>query len=271
MASADIAIPVLPPAHGRALELLGDDDAELDELAAVVSSDPSMTLAVLRAANSAASASRARIEAPYEAVVRLGLGSTRRLIAARVLEATFPDPDAAGVNGDQLWEHLIACAMLAEAATGERQLKSAAFTAGLLHDIGRLALAAARPEAYARVAEAVGKRVEPLRAEQLLLRTDHQEFGARVATEWDLPLPIRDVIENHHGPTAGPLGAAVASARAIGAEIGIPDGLPPRPKQDGVGADGGRASAAAEALRSLGGESGLRTRIGWYRHASAAA
>ena len=131
-------IPALPIAHGRALALLAQRDVEIARLAEVIESDPALTAAVLRAANSAISSPAQWITTAREAVVRIGLDTTFNIVSGMIVNSAFGDLQRAGLDAGELWRHLIATALLADAAASAAGERTEAFTAGLLHDVGRL-------------------------------------------------------------------------------------------------------------------------------------
>lgn len=259
---AEPMVPVLPLAHARALALLGDDRASMKDISRVVESDPALTGTVLRVANSAAMASRTRIRTAQDALVRIGLASTRRVIATAVVDRAFGESIEVALDIEALWRHVLATALLAHELVAEPRDRALAFTAGLLHDVGRLAMVGAEPDRYLRVRAAVARGVEPRRAEQLLFGQDHCAWGERVAEDWGLAPDLIDAIRDHHDGRSSPLATAVAEAREAAAVLGIGDGV-----VRGTPQLVDESSRAYEALRRLGGVNGLFERIDWYRGA----
>ena len=262
IAQAELTVPLLPLAHARALALLGDDRATMKDIGRVVESDPALTGTVLRVANSAAMASRVRIRTAQDALVRIGLASTRRVIATTVVDRAFGDALELALDVEALWRHVLGTALLAHELVPEPRDRALAFTAGLLHDVGRLAMAGAEPERYMRVRAAVVRGVEPRRAEQLLFGQDHCAWGERVAEDWGLAPELVEAIRDHHGSRSSPLAAAVAEARDATAVLGVGDRV-----VRGVRQLVDESSRAFEALRRLVGVNGLFERIDWYRGA----
>ena len=271
-AGSPVEIPALPGTHSRALALVADDGVQMGELAAVVESDPSLTLAVLRVANSAAAAGHTRYTVARDAIIRIGLASTRRLIAATAVSNAFPNLESSGLDVDAIWEHSLAIAVLSEAAATDRRKKSIAFSAGLLHDVGRLVMANRHPDRYARVVRAAARGTDTRRAEELLFGMDHAAVGARVANAWELDAEITHAIRDHHHADAAELAAAVHQARRIARAQDMPDGvLAPDRVPARTAADEAEEAADADVLKRVGGKHGLDQRITWYRGAMAQA
>ncbi len=111
-----VPVPPLPGAHARALALLLDSDAGLSEVAAIIEADPGLTAAMLRAANSAASAANTPIVRVADALVRIGFRNARSLVVAALLRSQAGSLDGAGIDLSAFWDHLLATGLIAVAA-----------------------------------------------------------------------------------------------------------------------------------------------------------
>ncbi len=217
--------PMLPAARAGALSMMQDDNVRMDDLASLIRADPGLTLVLLRAANSAASASRRRIEDTRDALVRIGLQATKRVVAAAVVGEAFQNLDECGIDEDAFWAHSLACAVICESSITTPRLRPVAFSAGLLHDVGRLVLGASMPEVYGSLAERA--RVEPmvLGAEAAVFGEDHAKAGGRLLTLWGVSDEIAATVSRHHEAPAGELEEALQLARRVVARLGYDDGL----------------------------------------------
>ena len=264
-------LPPLPAPRARAMLVLWNPDATVSELSAVVEGDPALTAAVLRAANAAASSPRTPVVTAQEAVVRIGFAAVQKLLAGAVLSSQFVRIEDSWLRTGELWRHLITVGLLAEAGASNPTERRIAFTAGLLHDIGRLAIAAQSPLRYRQVVELVMTGVDPLEAERTVLGLTHTSWGARICELWGLPEPIAEVAASHHDAVDG-LAALVRSARETADSVGVGDGFsdPPdvSPDQHG-GALDGTALEPDALLAAVGGQEALVTRVEWYRAAFA--
>lgn len=261
-----LEVPPLPAAHGRALSLLSDPDFQFEELAMVIESDPALTMSLLRAANSAASAPVARVDTASVAIVRVGTDQTRRLVVGAVASSAFAHLHRAEIDSGEIWQHLIAVAMLAQAVawlhgtpTGE---VGDAFTAGMLHDLGRLSMAAQEPERYATVSRQARDGENVREAERDSFGFEHGEWGMQVAEQWDLSDGIGDAIAHHHDVSRGRFAESVCIAREIAWSMGIGDGL-----TDGVPPTFPLRPEHETIVSQLGGPEGLIAQIEWYRGA----
>ena len=263
---SNIELLPLPAAHARALQLLNDPNSEIAALAQVIESDPALTASLLRAANSALSAPVHRIDTANVAVIRLGLAETRRLTVGAVASSAFAHLHRAELDVDEVWRHMVATAMLTQAASWRdgvpRGAVSEAFTAGMLHDIGRLSMATQDPGRYSLVATMARGGAEVLEVETRVFGFDHCTWGERVAEVWNIPDHVRPAVVHHHGDSDDPLARATKSAREIAWSLGIGDGLltpeeetfPEQPEH-------------AHILDEIGGADGLFEHIEWYRGA----
>jgi putative nucleotidyltransferase with HDIG domain len=264
--NTSLELPPLPAAHSRALNLLSDADVDASALAQVVQTDPSLTAAILRAANSAFSAPVNPIDTANAAVIRIGLTDTRRVIVGAVASSAFGQIEAAEIDGDETWKHLVAVALLTQAAMWRdgtpRGAVSQAFTAGMLHDIGRLSMAAQDPSHYSIVATLARSGADIREAEMRMFGFDHADWGGQVSEAWNVPDSVVDAIRNHHGADGDELAVAVFAARRITWSLGIGDGVteareatfPDEPLHE-------------EIMSELGGIEGFNEQMDWYRGA----
>ena len=261
-----LELPTMPVAHAQALAMLARHDAAAADLAAIVEGDPALTASVLRAANSAASAPLAPLRTANDAIVRIGLSTTRRIVAGAALGRSFTDLGRSALDVDELWRHVVACALLADATAWADGPRTEAFTAGLLHDVGRLAMAAQDPERYTTVVARVRAGEDACAVESAAFGVDHVAWGTEIGAAWGFPDDVAEAIADHHDGGNGALSWVTWNGRRIAGGLGIGDGmLPPDDPETGPGPED---VAIAEAA---GGTEGLNSQIEWYRGAFTAA
>jgi putative nucleotidyltransferase with HDIG domain len=207
------------------LEVLEDPTADASRLVPVVESDPALLAGLLKLCNSSLYHRPRRIGTAREALVMTGNLTFARLCLALGLEGVLGrELPGYGLPSEDLWKHSLVTAHGAAAyatAMGLRGLRDRAFSAGLLHDIGKLVLdgelAQRRPAPAADVQQA-----EPgptLEDERAVLGCDHAEAGAALLARWNLPEVIVAAVRWHHDPDlAGehrPLAEAVNCAERI--------------------------------------------------------
>ncbi len=213
----------LPSLPAVVMELLGSieqDDVDISVLAKKVSYDQALTAKTLRLANSSSFGLQVKVTTIQQAITFLGFQSTRNLITAAALTGCFPNGRCPGFDDRGFWRHSIATAACARAlARRMRFNQDFAFTAGLLHDIGRLVLVTACPDAYADVQAWRARHGAEWRdAEREVLGLDHVDAGVALAEHWNFSDTMRQAIAFHHAPAtpgAGFLAAIVHVADAI--------------------------------------------------------
>lgn len=212
-------LPVLP-AIVQDLITVGKDDVDIHVITRKVSLDQALSAKTLRFANSSFYGLQSRVTTIQQAVTLIGVDAVRHVVTATTLTSYFPQNDCEGFNFITQWRHSIAAAVCARVlARHLRVNQEFAFTAGLLHDIGRLVLATHfRDEYEAVIAYRNDQDCEWLAAERAVMGVDHVVAGEALATQWNFSETIRGAIAGHHDPEAQKghsLAAIVHVANAI--------------------------------------------------------
>jgi putative nucleotidyltransferase with HDIG domain len=197
------ALPSAPALYMRLVEALSDPETSMDTIGALVESDVAMCAKVLQLVNSSFFGVGRRISSPKEAVMYLGMAPLRALVlSAGAFQAFAPAQPIEGFSIEALEIHSALVARVASELLTDRHESADAFTAGLLHDVGKLVLAAHQPEELASLL-ALGRRdgraLHPTELEHA--HVTHAEIGAYLLTLWGLPNPIVDAVAHHHAPT----------------------------------------------------------------------
>ncbi|MEY2408824.1 MAG: hypothetical protein QOF48_1494 [Verrucomicrobiota bacterium] len=198
-------LPVLPNLYGQVLEQLQSPDGSMEVVAEMIGKDPVMTAKMLQLVNSAYFALAYQVTNAMDAVMFLGAERTKSLILLTKIFSQFDKTRCAGFDAEGLWKHLMSVAFASRAITmaetRNNKVADAAFTGGLLHDIGKLLLAENLPEQYSEMLMEAKRRTFPLQAIELAtFGATHSELGACLLTTWGLPLPILEAIALHHTP-----------------------------------------------------------------------
>jgi HD-like signal output (HDOD) protein len=198
-------LEALPASVTRLAAIAASENWDMREVEQTVSLDQALSLRVLRAANSAASAARMPIATIREAIVRVGLGSALSLATAGSVRGklTRAVPEY-GLSDGELWRHAVGAALAAEAAQPfcEVSLPPETYASALLHDIGKLVLARFLDPDILRVLALAREQghLSSLRAESELLTVHHGELGGLIAQHWQLPPRLVTGIIYHHTP-----------------------------------------------------------------------
>jgi putative nucleotidyltransferase with HDIG domain len=213
-------LPSLPAVVMELLSSIDQENVDISVLAKKVSYDQALTAKTLRLANSTVYSLQVKVTTIQQAITFLGFQTTRNLITAAAITGCFPSGRCPGFDDKAFWRHSIATAACARVlARRMRFNQDYAFTAGLLHDIGRLVLVSTRPELYERViALRAENDCELLEAERSVLGTDHVVAGVALAQHWNFSDTMRQAIAHHHDPEtpgAGFLATIVHVANAV--------------------------------------------------------
>lgn len=194
-------LPPLPSVVLELVESLGHEELSAAQYAAKISRDQALAAKTLRLANSSFYGRGRQVHSVAEAISVLGLRTLRGVVTAAGLAGSFRRYP--GFDHHAFWRHSIGSALCAQALAGElrRDDGDLAFTVGLLHDIGRLALASAFAPAYAEVAQWRSDEDCPEGdAERVVLGIDHAEVGGLIARKWNFAPSIVEAIRLHHAP-----------------------------------------------------------------------
>jgi len=227
-------LPTLPVSFSRLMAIAEDPLADAARLEAVIRPDPSLTANLLKMANSAYYGCPRRVETVRQAVTMLGISKVVAAAVSAGLYAVIPPViPGYGMDAGAYWKHCIAVAVLAaDICENTRKGKAdTAFTAGLLHDIGKLVTGAFLAREPGRLLRALREdRVSLNVAEGRVLGLDHSRVGAEVAEVWNLPEVICLVVRWHHDPAVAPgdeilvdvvhAADCLAHAMGMGADIG---------------------------------------------------
>ncbi len=198
-------LPALPAAVLDLLALLGAEDVDIDELAAKLSLDMALTAKTLRLANSSFYGLRREVTSVPETITVLGLRMIKGIITAAAVTANFKPPVCEGFDFKAFWRHGVATAVAAQMIAFDSDVEpTAAFTAGLLFNIGQLVFASSFADRYEPVlALQASTGMDAREAERALLGVDHATVGARVAELWHLPEAIAQAIGRDVAEPAG--------------------------------------------------------------------
>lgn len=198
-------VPPFPSVAQRVLALVSREDVPMSEVGAVVKMDPSFSAELLRFANSALFGARQEVRSIPQALMMVGADRVKTMAVLVVMNRMV----RASVRVEALrkvWIHSLATALVAEEASRAFGVsKDAAYTAGLLHNLGTLGMMSAYPDEYSRMLEVSNDfGFDLLRTERDLFEIDHCAAGAYLAQDWDFPDELAAAIATHHDtPVAG--------------------------------------------------------------------
>lgn len=195
-------LPTLPAVAQEMLSNLDNDDCSLESIIEKIAMDQSVTAKVLRLANSSHYGSNSKVVTLQQATAMLGIKSVKNVIRMSIMSNTFVASRCAGFDFPAFWRHSVATAICAELISRALHMKhDFAFTAGLLHDIGRLVLVNCYPQYYSEVLD-YQKHMDCqlIDAERAILGVDHVDAGRELGIQWHFSEAVCDAIQGHHDP-----------------------------------------------------------------------
>jgi HD-like signal output (HDOD) protein len=244
------AVPQLPAAVARVLQLAQDPHSSIPQIMEALETDPGLTAEALRLANSAYFAGPRQIASLRDAGVLLGVSRITQLVLAAALFPIAAKP-VAGYDLQQgaLLDGLLGVAVGTEVLANVlgKIPPSYAFTAGLLHDIGKVAMGDVVVRCQREIRDcAMVEGMTYEKAERFVMGIDRAEAGAALLRSWSLPDNVVGVVRWHMQPDMAPeedryVADLVHIARIIATEAGL-----------GVGSDGLQYAPSTGSIRRLG-------------------
>lgn len=199
-------LPGLPIVITEVLRVIDSGNAEMPVLDRLIGQDQGLALRILRIANSPFYGMSSRIDTIKDACVLLGVHTVRHLTLACGVVSRFPPNKGGAFDRLRLWRHAVGVGTAARVLAARCDVDAdQAFTAGLLHDIGKLAMDSCFPTQFAEVLKYRDSVDCSLwQAETAVLGIDHTNVGVRLALRWHLPAGICAAIGGHHAPDENP-------------------------------------------------------------------
>jgi putative nucleotidyltransferase with HDIG domain len=191
-------VPPFPAVALNALNLIAGTDTSLIELCNLIRPDVAFSTEILRIANSPLIAFSKDVTSVLQASMLLGFRRLRSIVVTVGLKAYLANQYSPLLRA--CWHHSLACAIIAErAAKACGHDKDAAYTAGIMHDVGRMVLAISQPAAYALVVEhGADQPRDLLETEHAFCGVDHCKAGRMLVKEWALPETLSWITACHH-------------------------------------------------------------------------
>jgi len=228
-------VPPFPKVAQRVSEMLDDPEVSAAALSEVIQYDEVITANVLRLCNAAYFGLSRKVSSLDEALVIVGNNNLKEIMVTSSSASFYKGAAGEGYMLEQgeLWKHSIAVGIMAKELVKyvKEVNQGSAYTAGLLHDIGKRFLSSFVAEDFKEImAKVVHDNSSFVEAEKEMLGANHAELGGMIMSRWDFPKEIELAVLQHHDQDAlekDPLTAIVALANALVVSMGI-----------GVGADG---------------------------------
>jgi len=227
--ASQFVLPSIPRVAALLLSELERDEPDLKKITQLISTDPALTTRLLQLSNSGFFKLSGKISSVSESLAILGLGHVRTMAAAAASGASFRA--VPGINLQQFWAYSLNVARMTRSLAGVVRLnQQAAFTCGLIHAVGELAMHMGMAEAVA----VLNREVPPLdlrraNVENWSFGFCYAQVGAGFARQWNFPLPIVEALAHQDAPFDNdvyePLAGVIhlATWRARAKEAGLSD------------------------------------------------
>ena len=229
-------LPPLPQVATRAIRISADSDTSSKQLQNLIRTDQALSAQLLRIANSAMFGRMREVSTLTEAILTLGFSTARSVVIASSVKNLY-NRGPASLKERILWEHALATAITGNAFSKSMRfpVTEEVFLAGLMHDIGKSAMALKFPESYISLLRRIHEEGEDGLALELdAFGFNHAMVGEALLRSWNLSEGIQATVRWHHEPLQAPsehrrvvalvaLGNQVAIDLQIG--LGSPDSL----------------------------------------------
>jgi putative nucleotidyltransferase with HDIG domain len=197
-------LPTLPAVYVELEAQINAYDVSMARVGQIVAKDPAISAKLLQLANSSFFRRSQRILDPAKAVSLLGVDLVRSIVLTVGVIGGF-SMLVKDFSVENLWQHAMLTAAMAEAIAKaesvDRETVDAAFSAGLLHDIGKLLIVARLPERFHAIVEVMKRDTCSMAAaEKKIIGTTHAAVGAYLLGLWGLPMPIVQAVAFHQSP-----------------------------------------------------------------------
>ena len=199
-------LPSPPIVYFTILAELRSNNVSIEKIADVIATDPMVTAKLLQLANSAVFGLRLQVWRPVEAISYLGLEASATVVLLAHTFSSFAGMEMIGISIESLWLHSVLTGELArrvaQSEGADLETVEQSFTAGLLHDIGKLLLCANEPDLFGQVLRLARRNKCPTwqAEDQLLPGANHADLGGCMLGIWNLPRPVVEAVALHHRP-----------------------------------------------------------------------
>lgn len=242
-------IPPFPKVAMQVMKMLEDPAVQAKDMAEVIQYDSAITANILKTCNAAYFGLSRKVSALDDALVLMGQDALKDILIASSSARFYKGGAGEGYQLEQgeLWKHSVAVAIMSKLISPHFKgvAPGAAFTAGLLHDIGKRFLSSFVASDFREIMDRTHKDgLSFMAAEHEILGMDHAELGSLILQKWDFAEDMIEAVKMHHDPLAldkEPLTALVAMANTLVISLGI-----------GVGADGLSGAMQGKGLKRFG-------------------
>ncbi len=223
-----LELPTLPDVLVKLNEVMDDPESSAEEVAQVISMDPSVSANILRIVNSAYFGLQVRVGSINLAVSIMGFKMTKKVALKAAIFSVFAKNAGSKIphfDPNRFWKHSIYTGTLARGLGKKSEIFSGhhpedLYICGLLHDIGRIILLENATEAFSNVLEtALTSGRSLIELEQEILGYTHADVGSVLAIKWYLPEDLTIAIRYHHSPERDPFHKSLSSLISLADQV----------------------------------------------------
>lgn len=197
--------PSIPAVYLELTEKLQTSDTSVQEVGEIIIRDPSLTLKLLQIVNSPYYGLPMPVTDPQKAVALLGLDIVKGFVLTSGLFSHYERKSVAGLRIEALWQHSLSTAnivrQIAKKENLTKEVSEASFIASLLHDVGKIIIAANFPNEFQEVCRrSASTDIPHWQVERQVLGATHAEIGAYLLGLWGLPMTVIQAVYEHHQP-----------------------------------------------------------------------
>lgn len=198
-------LPTPPVVATKIIDLSAEPNADIETLASIVRSDPSLTTRILAMANSSLYMRKVDASTVEQAVAMFGWNGTLNIAIGFAVMGSVRNELSNGLDYNHFWKRSLSAAIAARqiAQIIGAQAKEELFLPGLLQDIGMLALDSAYPKLYEGIGDKQLDHKALQQIEQKELETDHASVGGWLLAEWGIPEHLSYLVETSHAGDEG--------------------------------------------------------------------
>jgi putative nucleotidyltransferase with HDIG domain len=200
-------LPTPPVVFHQIQKVISDPDASAARVAGILAEDPAMSVKVLKLTNSAFYGLAREVESVKQAVVIIGMDAVKNLVLSASVLDMFKTGHVDQDFQERFWRHSLAtafcCRLLSRNIRSRGIVDSdSAFSAGLLHDVGKMVLSCFLPDEYKKFREErkQDQTSTDFQLEMRVLGYSHGHIGGFLGSEWQLPYKLCEAITHHHTP-----------------------------------------------------------------------
>jgi len=197
-------VPSLPSTVTDVLKTIDCSESTIDEIAREIKKDQSLTVNVLKIANSAFYGLLGQVSTIRQAIVLIGLNELRTIVLGQSVFRLYAVESKTDFKRKDLWTHSMVCAFLAkklakEAFVADRE--GSCMIGGLIHDIGKVVIDRYFPDEFVKIIRMVqDEGVGFAKAEREVLGYTHYQIGATLLKKWNFPPELVSCVLYHHAP-----------------------------------------------------------------------